>query len=338
MLSLKKIGVAVVGLGRIGKLHAEIFRSKVEQAKLVAVVDVEESLARSVADILDVKYYTDYGKALKDPAIEAVVICTPTYLHKEMVVQAVEENKHVLCEKPITVTSKDAKECVTKAEKAGVKLQVAYMRRFDDAYKQAKRKIEEGKIGNPIMYIAIARDPAPPPGWASDPKLSGGIFLDMLSHDFDMARWLMNSEVKEVYVKGGNYIYEEVKKKGDLDVVAIEFTFGNNALGFIHGSRKSAFGYDLRTEVLGTDGTIFIGSSANMLFSIGTSEGLTYQGLAWFFKRFYDAYVEEDRHFIKCIVEDKVPLVSGVDGLRAVQIAEACWKSLKEKKSIEISY
>jgi len=335
---MRKVGVIVVGLGRIGKVHAEIFRSRVEEAKLIAVVDVEEKLARGVAGLLDVKYYTDYEKALKDPNVEAVVICTPTYLHKEMVVKAIEEGKHVLCEKPITVTSEDAKECVRRAEKTAVKLQVGYMRRFDDAYRQAKKRIEKGEIGSPIMYIAIARDPAPPPGWASDPKLSGGIFLDMLSHDFDMARWLMNSEVEEVYVKGGNYIYDEVKEKGDLDVVAIEFTFNNNTLGFIHGSRKSAFGYDLRTEVLGSEGTVYVGCSADMLFSIGTSRGLTYQGLAWFFKRFYDAYVEEDRHFIKCLLEDANPLVSGIDGLRAVQIAEACWRSFKDGKPVEVSY
>ncbi|RLF22996.1 MAG: inositol 2-dehydrogenase [Thermoprotei archaeon] len=325
-------------MGRIGRIHAEIFRSKVDKARLVAVVDVNEALAKAEAERLGVKWYTDYDKALEDPEVDAVVICTPTYLHKEMVVKAAEAGKHILCEKPLTVRSEESKECVAKAEKAGVKLQVAYMRRFDYAYQQAKKKIEEGEIGRPIMYIAIARDPAPPPGWAADTKLSGGIFLDMLSHDFDMARWLMSAEVRTVYVRGGNYIYEEVKEKGDLDVVAIEFTFEGDALGFIHGSRKSAFGYDLRTEVLGTEGTLYVGCSADTLFSIGTSRGITYYGLAWFFRRFYDAYVEEDKHFIDCIVEDKKPLVSGEDGLRAVQIAEACWESYREGKPVEVKY
>ena len=339
---MKKVGIIVVGLGRIGRLHAEVFRTKVENAKLIAVVDVNENVARSVAESLGVKYYTDYEKALKDPEVNAVCICTPTFLHKDMVIAAAEEGKHIFCEKPLTVTSDEAKECINKARKAGVKLQVAYMRRFDYAYKQAKEKIEKGEIGEPIIFISIARDPAPPPGWAADPSKSGGIFLDMLSHDFDMARYLIASEVKEVFVQGGNYLkgpgYDELKQKGDLDVVSIQFKFENGVLGYIHGSRKSAFGYDLRTEVLGTEGTVYVGCTADTMFSIGTKAGLTYYGIAWFMKRFYDAYVEEDKHFINCIIEDKEPMVSGIDGLRAVQIAEACWKSYREGKPVEVAY
>ncbi|RLE88139.1 MAG: inositol 2-dehydrogenase [Thermoprotei archaeon] len=334
---MRRIGIGVVGLGRIGRLHAEVFHAKIERARLVAVCDISEELAKSIGESMGVKWYKDYDSMLKDREIDAVVICTPTFLHANMVIRALESDKDVFCEKPLTVTSTEAKEVLKKVEESKRILQVGYMRRFDPAFSQAKEKIVRGVIGKPLIFIGIARDPAPPPGWAADPKLSGGIFLDMLSHDFDMARWLIDSEVTKVYVRGGSYIYKEVKEKGDLDVVAINFEFKNGALGIIHGSRKSAFGYDLRTEVMGTEGTLYVGCSHDPLLSVGTSEGLTFYGVQWFFKRFYDAYVEEDKHFVECIIENRKPLITALDGLRAVQIAEACWRSLKNEKPEEVS-
>lgn len=333
---MPKIGVGVVGLGRIGQLHAEIFNSKIPNAKLVAVSDVVENLVKSASEKFNVKGYLSYEEMLRDAEVDAVVICTPTFLHKDMIMLAAEYHKHILCEKPLTVTVKEAEEVLSKISNSNVILQVGYMRRFDYAYQEAKKKINAGDIGRPVAFIGIARDPAPPPGWAADPKLSGGIFLDMLSHDFDMARWLMDSEVKRVYVEGGAFIYEEIKEKGDLDVVTINFRFENGAVGFIHGSRKSAFGYDLRTEVLGTEGTVYIGYRQDPMFAIGVKQGLIYSGIKWFFKRFYDAYVEEDKHFIDCLINDKKPLITGEDGKKAVEIAEAAWKSLKENKAINL--
>ncbi|RLE78077.1 MAG: inositol 2-dehydrogenase [Thermoprotei archaeon] len=333
---LPKIGVGVVGLGRIGQLHAEIFNSKIPNAKLVAVSDVVENLVKSASEKFNVKGYLSYEEMLRDAEVDAVVICTPTFLHKDMIMLAAEYHKHILCEKPLTVTVKEAEEVLSKISNSNVILQVGYMRRFDYAYQEAKKKINAGDIGHPVAFIGIARDPAPPPGWAADPKLSGGIFLDMLSHDFDMARWLMDSEIKRVYVEGGAFIYEEIKEKGDLDVVTINFRFENGAVGFIHGSRKSAFGYDLRTEVLGTEGTVYIGYRQDPMFAIGVKQGLIYSGIKWFFKRFYDAYVEEDKHFIDCLINDKKPLITGEDGKKAVEIAEASWKSLKENKAINL--
>ena len=336
MKFLPKIGIGVVGLGRIGQLHAEIFNSKIPNAKLVAVSDVVENLVKSASEKFNVKGYLSYEEMLRDTEVDAVVICTPTFLHKDMIMLAAEYHKHILCEKPLTVTVKEAEEVLSKISNSNVILQVGYMRRFDYAYQEAKKKINAGDIGRPVAFIGIARDPAPPPGWAADPKLSGGIFLDMLSHDFDMARWLMDSEIKRVYVEGGAFIYEEIKEKGDLDVVTINFRFENGAVGFIHGSRKSAFGYDLRTEVLGTEGTVYIGYRQDPMFAIGVKQGLIYSGIKWFFKRFYDAYVEEDKHFIDCLINDKKPLITGEDGKKAVEIAEASWKSLKENKAINL--
>lgn len=329
-----RIGVA--GLGRIGRVHAEIILTRLENAELVAVADVVESLARSVGEKYRVKWYTNFDAMLKDPEVDAVFITTPTNLHKEMIVKAAEAGKHVFTEKPITVTVEEAREAVRAAEKAGVKLMVGYMRRFDDAYSAAKARIARGEIGEPLVFINIARDPGPPPGWAQDPRLSGGIFLDMLSHDFDMARFLVGREVKEVYVKGEAALYDEIRQKGDLDLVTISFTFEGKGYGLIHGSRKSVFGYDLRTEVLGTEGTVYVGSQVDPNLAVGTKQGLSYRGVQWFWSRFYDAYVREDEAFVSSILKDEEPPITGVDGLRVVEIAEACWKSWREGRPVTV--
>lgn len=337
---MHKVGVGVVGLGRIGRLHAEILKMKVNNAELVAVSDVVESIARDVGERLSVKWYTEYERMLKDPKVEAVIISTPTFLHKDMIIKAAEEGKHIFVEKPLTVTTQEAREVISAIRKYGVKLQVGYNRRFDYAYQKAKSDVDKGKIGKPIAFISIARDPGAPPGWAADPKLSGGIFLDMLSHDFDMARWIISSEIVEVYVIGGNYIFEEIRRKGDLDVVSIVFKFKNGVQGLIHGARKFPYGYELRTEVYGDEGVVYVGSSIDNMYARGGKEGLVYHGAPWFEKRFYEAYVNELNEFIEAIVEDKEPPVTVIDGLRVIEIAEACWRSVKEGRNVnvELSY
>ena len=285
---------------------------------------------------LGVKYYVDYGRLLRDSEVDAVIIATPTFLHRDMVIEAAEAGKHVFVEKPLAVRVKESLDILSYVRKRGVKLQVGYMRRFDAAYRRARQVIEEGGIGKPTMFVSIARDPAPPPGWGSDPSKSGGIFLDMLSHDFDLARWLVGSEISEVYVVGGNYIYEELRKTGDLDVVSILFKFMNGAQGFIHGARRCAFGYDLRTEVYGSEGVVYIGSYEDNMFAHGDSRGITKKGVAWFERRFYEAYVEELKSFVKAVLDDKEPEVTVLDGLRAVEIAEACWRSFRERKPVKV--
>ncbi len=333
---MKKVRLGVAGLGRIGRLHADIIATKVENAELVAVMDIVEKLAMEVGEKYRVRWYTDYDRFLGDPDLDAVVIATPTFLHSEMIIRAVEKGKDVFTEKPLTVTSKEAEDVLKAVEKAGVKLQVGYMRRFDYAFKEAKRKIVGGEIGDPLVFLTIARDPGAPPGWAADPSKSGGIFLDMLSHDFDMARYLMSAEVTKVYVLGGAKLYDEIREKGDLDVVAINFEFSTGAYGMIHGSRKSVFGYDLRVEVMGSEGTVYVGTVHDPMFAYGGKEGVLFRGIQWFWSRFFDAYVEEMTEFVKAILEDQEPPVTGEDGKKVVDIAEACWKSWREGKPVTL--
>ncbi len=332
-----KVGVAVVGLGRIGRVHAEIFRTRVDGAELIAVVDVVEHLAREVGEALGVRWYTDCEDVLRDGDVDAVVICTPTYLHAEMISLAAEHGKHVMCEKPMAVRVGEAREALARVERAGVKLQVGYMRRFDRAYRAAKERIEGGEIGRPLTFIATSRDPAPPPGWVADPRLSGGLFLDLMSHDFDMARWLMGSEVRRVHVVGGALVYDSVRERGDLDTALVTLEFENGAIGAVHANRNAHYGYDIRTEVIGTEGVVAVGTHIDSSLHVAKRGGITFGGFPWFQERFYDAYLQEDRHFVRAILEDTEPLVGGVDGLRAVQIAEACWESFRSGGPREVS-
>jgi len=330
------IRVCVVGMGRAGKIHAENFLNKIEGARLVGIADPVEPVAKQAGQKLGVPYWLDYKEALKAKDLDALVICTPSYVHLEQIVEAARAGKHVLCEKPLVLNSGEAEEALQAVEKEGVKLQVGYVRRFDKYYSEAKKRIEAGEIGKPLLFKNTARDPFLPSGWITDPSLSGGIFLDMLSHDFDMARWLMGKEVKEVEVRGGAWLYEEARKKGDQDTVGVLLTFENEGIGLLEGCRKCAYGYDLRTEVVGSEGVLMVGSPYDLNLSVGKDEGITPKKAKWFWERFEKAFLLEDRHFIECIGRDKEPLVGGIDGKKALEISIASRQSLKEGKPINL--
>ncbi|MCX8162184.1 MAG: Gfo/Idh/MocA family oxidoreductase [Candidatus Bathyarchaeota archaeon] len=335
---MNHVRYAVIGLGRIGRLHCETLRSRVDKAELAAVCDVSEDLARSMGEKLRVAWYSVYSKVLVDPNIDAVIVATPTFTHKNIVLEALKEGKHVFVEKPLTPSSDEAREIVSAVGKRDLKVMVGYQRRFDYAYRDAKRRIEEGAIGRPVCLVDIARDPQPPSGWAADPRLSGGIFADMLTHDFDMARWLLDLEVSKVYVSGGSFFYNDLRIFGDVDFVNVMLEFEGGVQGFIQGCRRSVYGYDLRTEILGTDGTISIGCSFDHSLYYGTSDGVKFRGAPWFERRFYEAYIEELKSFTEAVLTDSTPQVTVEDGYKALCIADACWRSFREGKAIPVYY
>lgn len=332
------VGLGVVGLGRMGRLYVDIIAKFIDNAKLIGVTSRTYSKAERIAKEYGVKAYRSYDEMLRDPQVNGVIIATPSYMHAEMIVRAAEEGKHVFSEKPIDVNIDKARGAVKAVERHGVKLLVGYMRRFDHAYRRAKELIDEDSIGKPILYIGISKDPEPPPeGWLRDPKLSGGLILDLMSHDFDLARWFLGSEVIEVYAKGDVYIYDYMKGLEDYDNVMATLKFSNGAIAFIYGSRRSSYGYDVRSEVHGTEGTIFIGSEYNNSLRLGRNGGIRFNGHLWFQKRFFEAYVEEVRHFVDLIRRDLKPLVSGEDALKALEIANAVRRSIKEGRPIRLS-
>jgi inositol 2-dehydrogenase len=329
------VKVCVVGMGRAGKIHAENFLNKVNGARLATIVDPIEQVAKKASQEFGVPSYLDLKEALEKESIDALILCTPSFTHPKLIIEGVNQGKNILCEKPLALGLKEAEEAIKAVEKAKVKLQVGYMRHFDRYYTEVKKRIGAGEIGKPLVFKSTARDPSLPSGWTADPRLSGGIFLDMLSHDFDTARWLMGKKIKRVYAQGGAWIYEESKRKGDFDTVGVILEF-EGGIGLIEGCRKCTYGYDLRTEIKGTEGTLVVGSPYDANLMIGKSQGILYGKAEWFWGRFKDAFFQEDIHFVNCIKANKEPLVGGLDGKRALEIALAARKSIKEGKPINL--
>jgi len=323
-------------MGRAGQIHAGIFKDKVPEATLMCVVDEAENAAKDAGTRLGVNWTTDTDKALRDDTVDAVVVAVPTYSHASVASAALEAGKHVLVEKPLAHTPKEAERLFREAQSSDRVFQVGYMRRYDRAYREVKDRIANGSLGLLLIYRAIAHDPAPPPGWAADPKLSGGIFYDMLSHDFDMGRYLMASEVSSVYAIGSSKVCEEVAKKGDLDTVAVIMKFKSGAFGYVEGFRNSPYGYDLRTEVVGSGGSAVVGAMNDPGLTFADQKGLRQYGVKWFADRFNAAFVAEDNDFAKAIVTRGDPRVSASDGIRAVEIAEACRLSVARKKPVSL--
>ena len=331
-----KIGVGVIGLGNAGMLHAAILKHEVPEAKLVCVSDVSERVASETGQQLEVDGIVGHQELLERDDVDAVVIAVPTQLHMSMLLSALEAGKHAFVEKPLARSLEEARDAIRKVSTSDLVVQVGYMRRFDEAYSEAKSRIDEGLIGRPILYRAVAHDPSPPTGWATDPGLSGGIFYDMLSHDFDMARHLMRSEVSTAYAVGSCMLYTDIGNKGDYDTASALLTFESGAHGYVEGVRKSTYGYDLRTEVVGSEATVSVGNMGDSVITFADKQGIKQRGLRWFMGRFRQAFVDEDRNFIKSIMAHSPPKVSILDGLKAIEIAEACRTSVGTMKPVSL--
>ncbi len=332
------VGLAVVGLGRMGRLYVDVVARFVDGVRLVGVFTRTFAKAEAVAREYGVKAYRCLDELLRDPDVDGVIIATPTYTHADFIVRVAEVGKHVFCEKPIDVDLVKAKRAVEVVERCGVKLLVGYMRRFDRAYRRAKEVVERGEIGEPLVYIGVSRDPeAPPEGWLRDPRLSGGLVLDLMSHDFDLARWFLGDEVVEVYAHGGVFVYDFMRDLGDFDTVVAYLRFSRGKIAVVYGSRRAPHGYDIRCEVHGTEGSISIGVDYDYSVRLATSSGVRFSGLAWFQERFFSAYVEEIKHFRDVIRYDIKPLVSGYDAIKALEIAQAVTRSIIERRPIAVS-
>jgi len=331
-----KVNVGVVGLGRIGRLYANILRLHVPEARLVAVVDKICDLARSVAKEVGAKYYTSLLDMLeKESDLDAVIIATPTYLHRDMVILAADYGKHIFCEKPLSLSHIDAIDILKKVRSAGVILQVGYMRRFDKLYRYAYEIIRED-LGHILVINFVTCDPGVPPKWVFNRRLSGGIFLDMLSHEIDLAMYFADSKVKTIYASGTVRYYDEARSGGDLDTAFISITFENDAVCNIYGCRGATSEYILVTNIFGKEGQIQINYN-NLKCSSGHSvyvAVLDDYNEPWFIRRFYNAYISEIKHFIDCIVKGANPIVGWEEGKKVIDISEAAWKSVEKKNPI----
>ncbi|WP_040978637.1 Gfo/Idh/MocA family oxidoreductase [Oceanobacillus jeddahense] len=328
-----KIGVCVIGAGRAGLLHANNYRRNVPNAKLVAVVDPnEENVKHAVKELEIDKYYLNYQDALHDDEIDAVVIVTPTNYHKEIAVAAANAGKHIFCEKPMAINEDECDYMIEAAQKNNVKLQIGFMRRFDQSFNLAKEAIENGEIGDIVLVKSLTRGPSVPQEWMYDVERSNGPLAEVNSHDIDTLRWLTGGEFKSVYAIANNYRCQDISEKYPdfYDNVVLVSEFDNGKQGVIDGSVSVKYGYDARVEILGTEGVIFVGETYDKQISVCNVETGSKRPLTKTWRSlFKEAYLEEDIDFVNCIIEDSEPSVNGHDGKMAVKVVNAGNKSIK---------
>jgi len=331
-----KINVGVIGAGRIGRVHAENLAYRIPGAKLVAIADVvAEAAQKLAADLQIATVVQDYRAILADRTVDAVVICSSTDTHAQVITDAAAAGKHIFCEKPIALDLAKIDHALAAVQKAQVKLQVGFNRRFDPSFRRVRELIAAGSIGTPHILRITSRDPAPPP--ISYVKVSGGIFLDMAIHDFDMARYLMGSEVVEVYAAGNVLVDPAIGAAGDIDTAVTTLYFANGAIGVIDNSRQAVYGYDQRVEVFGSGGMALATNKTPDSVVQSDAVGVhAAKPLYFFVERYAEAYVAEMREFVQCVREDKRPSVTGVDGRIPVVIAYAAQKSYAEHRPVRL--
>lgn len=327
------IRCAVLGLGRLGYWHAENLAARVKGANLLSVADPFGNQAEKVARELGVERWTkNPDEVFQDPTIDAVIIATPTSTHAEMIEKAAEHGKHIFIEKPLTSNLEEADRVIQAIRKNNVYCQVGFMRRFDSAYMEAHRRIQAGDIGTPLYFKGVSRDPGSPP--EEFIKNSGGIFLDMSIHDYDIARFLLNSNVTSIVSHGNILMHSFMEKYQDADQTITYLTFESGAAADIETSRNAFYGYDIRGEVIGSEGSIIIGSLRYHDVQILTKRGSTHDIIPAFPERFKDAYLNEIHHFIDCLKSNEKPSVTEMDGKIALEIAYAAKKSFETEKKV----
>lgn len=332
-----KIVVGILGAGRIGKLHATNIAG-MQDAKIKVIADpfANDEMVKWAVGIGVKNVTKNPEEVFSDAEINTVIICSSTDTHADFIIKAAEAGKNIFCEKPIDLDIAKIKKALAAVEKAGVKLQVGFVRRFDHNHKKVRDLVVEGKVGEPHIVKISSRDPQRPP--MEYVKVSGGIFIDMMIHDFDMARYLSGSDVEEVYAVGSVLIDNKFAEYGDVDTAMVILKFTNGALGFIDNSRETLYGYDQRTEVFGSKGCAAVTNDTPNTATLTTSDGVFSEKPVWFFlERYNDAFIAEMRAFFDAIINDTETPVTGFDGLRPVQIAMAAGKSLKEGRPVKIS-
>jgi len=332
-----KTSVGIIGAGRIGRLHAGHLAFRIPQAEVMIVSDIILEAAQKCAAELGIPMATqDHRAVMENPDIEAVIICSSTDTHTQMIEEAAAAGKHIFCEKPIDFDLARIDRALVAVEKAGVKLQVGFNRRFDPSFRRVQELVATGKVGKPHILRITSRDPAPPP--IEYVKVSGGIFLDMTIHDFDMARYLIGSEVEEVYTAGGVMVDPEIGEAGDIDTTIITLRFENDVIGTIDNSRQAIYGYDQRVEVFGSGGCVNADNNYPNTAIISDAQRVHRDlPLNFFMERYIDSYIAEMEAFIECVQQDQTPPVTGIDGRIPVVMGYAARKSYEENRPVRLS-
>jgi myo-inositol 2-dehydrogenase/D-chiro-inositol 1-dehydrogenase len=332
----RKVKMAVIGTGRMGSVHVRNIVRNIPEVDLVAVCDIRLDVAQAVADECGIqRVVEDYHDLLADEEIEAVLIASSTNTHAFIMKDVASAGKHIFCEKPLAMELEKIDEALAAVDKAGVKLQVGFNRRFDKSLQRVKEIVDSGQIGRPCILHIVNRDPDFPD--MDFLRVSGGIFLDLAIHDFDMVRYQLG-EVVEVYAAGGVLIEPQLNDFGDLDTDVVMLKFANGAVGTIDNSRKAVYGYDQRLEVFCSNGTAMANNETETTVVKGNQDGFLSAKLPYFFmQRYAPCYVEEVRQFVECVRYDKPTPTTGADGRAAVVLGHAAWKSLHENRPVKIS-
>lgn len=330
---MKSINVGIIGVGRIGKLHCNNLM-QIPEVNIVAITD--PFMDTDWANIRELNIVSDAEAIFTDNSIESVFILSPSTLHAEQIIQAARAGKHIFCEKPIALDPLSIQEALEAVAAARVKLQIGFNRRFDPNFRHIKDVYKAGQIGDLYMVKIIARDPSPPP--AEYVKNSGGIFLDMTIHDFDMVRFLSDSEVIEVYSIGAVLIDPAIGEAGDIDTAITTLTLENGALAVIDNSRKAVYGYDQRIELFGSKGSISAENNTATRSVMMTAKGtLSERPLDFFLERYQDSFRLEVNEFFEAISGNGIITADGEAGLVSILIGLAAKKSLVENRPVKIS-
>lgn len=333
-MSQLKLGIA--GVGRIGKIHLNNLMYRIPAANVVAAVDVQ-SAGQEFASSLGVAQVSgDFQDLLDNPEVEAVLICSPNDTHADYVVRASNAGKTIFCEKPLDLSLDTVRHILEVTEQNGTPMMVAFNRRFDANFRKVREQVVSGSIGDPHILKITSRDWGPPP--LEYVAQSGGLFMDMAIHDFDMARFIVGSEVSEVYARGSIQITPEIAEYGDIDTAVITLTFENGAFGIIDNSRQAAYGYDQRLEIFGSKGMSLADNKKPDDHRLYTVAGVNEtKPMNHFITRYMDTYLEEMIAFVEAAREGKAMPITGQDGLRSMAVGLAAGKSVVENRPVKIS-
>jgi predicted dehydrogenase len=330
--------IAVVGVGRIGLTHAEILARRVHGATLVAVTTSKQERAEAARQCCgDVAVYPDLDSLLAAEPLDAVCIASSTSAHADNVEQCAGAGLQIFCEKPLALSVADCDRAILAAERAGVKLMMGHVRQFDAGHVEAKRFIDAGAIGNPLVLRAISGDTDPPPPSFADPAVSGGLILDAMYHDLYLARWLLQDEVARVYAEGGALVDPAIGEVGDVDNAVVSLRFAGGALGSLYVSRTTRYGHDLRLEVIGDEGAVQVGRFRQTPVRLLDRKGVHHDMPRTTPDRLGDAFVTELQVFVDCVLHDTPPPVTGHDSRATVAVGIAATRAMHEGQPVFIA-
>ena len=331
---MKSLKFAVAGLGRIGKIHLDNLL-QMKNVEVVTVMDPNKSSREFAQEKGIINICSTFESMLNSTEIDVVVICSPTDTHADYVEIAAKAGKHIFCEKPLDLDLQRVVEVLDVVKNSNIKLMLGFNRRFDKEFKQVQQLVDNGAIGDPHIVKITSRDPGAPP--VNYIKQSGGLFLDMTIHDFDMARFVLGKEVKEVYAKGAVLIDPEIGKAGDIDTAVITLTYTDGTLAIIDNSREASYGYDQRIEVFGSKGMVQSNNNFHDSHKLYNADGAhSALPLHFFLERYEAAYKTEMIGFIDCLVQGSKTPVDGFDGMQSLKIGLAALKSVKENRAVMI--